>query len=147
MARNRREQPPAGLTELPGDPDSDFPPEGAVGDQVEADPADQAEAEHVARLKEKVAELEAKLALSERGVDSPAGAAADYWKVELEHARTHVVRAKDPANAWDVYCKEMGVRSSQYRPQVSPATRSDYHAAQARRHNLKPEEYTLPDGE
>lgn len=76
-----------------------------------------------------------------------AGGVSSYWKVELQGALTHVVKAVDPANAWEQYKREMGVLGSEHPPRVSPSDREAYHQAQARRRNLKPEEYPLPDDE
>lgn len=147
MARSRKEQPPAGLSELPGDPDSDFPsdaqPEVERLDGVDFEAAQGEDDQEKLALKAKVAELEAKLA--SRAVVDSEGGPSDYWKVELLHAPTHVVKARDAANAWEVYCKEMGVISSEYRPKAGPATREEYRAAQAKRHGKKPEEFELAD--
>src|SRR5262245_30521377 len=74
----------------------------------------------------RVAQLEAILAgkaPASQLFDAPRGAEGDYWLVKLQHVRDHVVRAKDPANAWQVYCQEMGVIASEYRPEIIPASR------------------------
>lgn len=146
MARNRREQQaPAGLSELPpGDVDTDFPNEEKPQEDFAEDAQEQDDS---AALRSKIEELEAQLARERagRGIDVTGGGVSDYWRVELLHAPTHVVASRDPANAWEVYCREMGVISSEYRPKVSPATREEYHEAQAKRHGKKPDEYELKD--
>src|SRR5262245_35261114 len=96
----------------------------------------------------RVAELEALLAAKSAPAapfDAPAGQQGDYWLVKLQYVRDHVVKAADPANAWAVYCKEMHVLASEFRPEITPAGREDYRAAQARRYSQKPEEFRLPD--
>jgi len=119
----------------------------------EAGPDEGAEAAGLAELealREKVALLEAQLAgeRASRTVDVVGDLPADgasYWQVTLKYAPTHVVRASDPANAWEQYRQEMGVITSEFRPEVSPATREDYRLAQARRLGVRPEEFRLDD--
>jgi hypothetical protein len=65
------------------------------------------------------------------------GTVSEYWRVKLQHGPEHVVRSIDAANAWERYRLEMGVLRSEAVPEVSPANREEYHAAQARRHGKK----------
>lgn len=125
---------------------SDAPPDapGAGGA-----PADLAEATAERDLlRERVAQLEARLEAQAAAAAQPAAPAqvgTGYWRVTLEGAPTHVVAAPDNANAWQVYCAEMGVIGSIHSPQIEPADREAYRAAQARRHGKKPEEFRLAD--
>src|SRR5262245_30456102 len=75
-------------------------------------------------LQARVAELEALLAKQPpaEGAESAAPAEAlPKWRVELQHAPTLVVEARDGANAWEEYKRRLGVRSSEYTPSISPA--------------------------
>jgi hypothetical protein len=110
-------------------------------------------AEHEAALA-RIAELEQRLALGAVTATPAALLVAAtarehghgaYWTVELQHAPVHVVRAVDPANAWEEYKVELGVISSEHRPVVKPASREEYRLAQARRLGLQPEEFKLPE--
>ncbi len=120
----------------------------ALKAQQEADRAE------LARLQEQTAELtrlraelaDAKVALTAPGLNvTGAGSGANYWEVNLRNGPTHVVRAADPANAWDVYRREMGVIGSQETPTVGPADAEKYHAAQAKRHGKKPSDFILAE--
>lgn len=117
--------------------------------------------EERAVLAARIAELEAQLATSRRGaealsadlarertakvVDAPVYLGADYWRVKLQDGPEHVVRAQDAANAAVAFYREMGIISSAHVPSAAPATREEYHAAQAKRHGVRPAEYRLPD--
>jgi hypothetical protein len=152
MARNRNrndfdDQPTlqAGLVELPHE---EAPADEPDGDQDDSPEVDREKAALAAR----VAELEAVLADM---ADRLEGAEAEeepkprsrYWKVQLQHAPTHVVEARDAANAWEQYRREMGVIGSEFAPEATPAGREEYRAAQARRFGMRPDEYRLPDDE
>jgi hypothetical protein len=105
----------------------------------EAAPEDAEKAAMSARIRELEGQLAAEK--SARLVEAEPGVRADYWRVELLHAKTHVVRARDAANAWDLYREEMGVLASDHRAKVSPATREEWLAAQADRLKVTPEEF------
>lgn len=99
---------------------------------------------------ERVRELEKQLTQAARApapvlASGPVEGASGYWRVSLENAPSHVVQAQDPANAWEVYRGELGVRTSDFQPVVTVATREEYRAAQAWRHGKRPEEWRLPD--
>lgn len=138
MAKNRPrddfddapQQPQAGLVELPPERGDD-PEKAALAARVAELEAQLAERDAAGRAAEVLAPLP----------HSPSG----YWKVQLKDAPTHCVEAKDGANAWEVYKAELGVTGSVNSPEVGPASREEYRAAQARRHKLKPEEFALPD--
>lgn len=128
MAKNRRDDfidepgPVPGLVELP-------------------DPEKEALRSEIERLKALLAKQPAAPAL----VNAPQGNVGDYWAVCLKHAPTHVVRAVDPANAWEAYRAELGVRSSENVPEVVPSDREAYRASQAKRYGKRPDEWRLPD--
>lgn len=100
-----------------------------------------------AQLAARVAELEALLAAGGAGTAEakPTPKGTGYWKVSLEGAPTHVVQAPDSANAWVIFCKEMGITGSIHTPTVDVSDKESYRAAQAKRRGLKPEEFPLPD--
>lgn len=116
-------------------------------------------AEDAAALLARIAELERELAGQRALVASQAVAlavappdtmppgATGYWAVGLKYGPTHVVKAPDPANAWNRFREEMGVVTSEFQPEVVVASRDDYRLSQARRRGLRPDEFTLPEGE
>ncbi len=65
---------------------------------------------------------------------------ADFWEVRLPHGPTHVVEAKDPANAWEQFKKEMGVLGSEHQHECHPSSEENRRIAEDRR--LKRAEHT-----
>lgn len=77
---------------------------------------------------EDLEDLEYRLKRTVNPPPEPRGPGAGYWKVELQHAPARIVRAADPANAWDEYRRVLGVIGSEYSPEIGASTREEYEA-------------------
>ena len=87
-------------------------------------------------LKAKLAALEKQLQHKAKGlnVSTKIPEGTEYFRVKLEAGPNHVVKAVDAANAWHVFKAEMGVITSEYEPEITPATHQEWIEAQDKRH-------------
>jgi coenzyme F420-reducing hydrogenase alpha subunit len=154
MARRSHHKQGASEDDFPGEEPSTEPeaPGGHSG------PIDEDES---TRMLARIRELETKLGHKEREVEllsaerrakglAPLAASADepksvYWTIRLLDAPTHTVKAKDRANAWEVYKEELGVIGSQNQPEITPGDIEDYRRSQAKRYGARPDEWKLPE--
>ncbi len=133
--------PDTSATPLRGDPQADFAdaPPAPARPAARPDPEREALLRELERARRERDEARAALAAAPPSGKPtfgplPEPGSGKFWEVRLEGGKTHVVEAPDPANAWAVYCHEMGVLHSEQLPEVNPASRESWEEAQARRY-------------
>jgi hypothetical protein len=91
----------------------------------------------VNELQSRIAELEKQLAEKNAVAINPSFDPANQddssllaWEVSLQYQPTRIVLATDSANAWQVYCKQMGVIASEYQPVIVQTSMDRYEQEQ-----------------